>query len=454
MQFGFNNPFNDQLEFFRQKLNLPTDKWDDIMREAHDRAFVVAGAADADLLQDLRDAIEKAISQGKGIEEFRKDFKAIVRQRGWTGWAGEGSKGGEAWRTRVIYQTNMTTSYAAGRWKQLTDPEYLKLRPNWKYRHNDSVQHPRPEHLLWDGVVLPANHPAWLTHFAPNGWGCQCWIEAARNGEAITDPPIGWNKINPATGAPFGIDRGFDYAPGASIKQQLRQVIDEKKKRLDPDLADALEKKVQAVLQPSVFDIFTLPRSGAARNASQIALAEIDKLHSAGALPKLPIINSRSQSYQGQYKYKLSGSPIDISVSSNSVNPEMTLAHEIGHFIDHQVITPGKFASTSSPLFKQWKEAVENSVATKVLRKLLKESTSRVTSRRIDYYLDTHEQWARAYAQWVATRSQNDVMLEQVSKIVGKQTSPVYAASQWADEDFAPIAAAIDEIFKELGLLK
>jgi hypothetical protein len=454
MQFGFNNPFNEQLEFFRQKLNLPTEKWDDIMREAHDRAFVVAGAADADLLQDLRNAIDKAISQGKGIEEFRRDFKQIVKTRGWTGWTGEGSKGGEAWRTRVIYQTNMTTSYAAGRWKQLTDPEYLKLRPNWKYRHNDSVQHPRPEHLLWDGVVLPANHPAWLTHFAPNGWGCECWIEAARNGEKVTDPPYGWNKINPATGAPFGIDRGFDYAPGASIKPQLRKIVDEKKQRLDPELAEALESKVAQVLQTSVYDIFTLPRSGIAKEASKIALAEIDKLHSAGNLPKLPIVNSRSQSFQGQYSYRYIGSPVDIKVSTASVNPELTLAHEIGHFIDNQAFTPGKYGSLSNPLFKKWKEAVDKSNATRVLQQELKESKSRISSKRVEYYLQTVEQWARAYSQWVAVRSQNQVMLDQVSRIISKTEYKVYAASQWTDEDFAPIADAIDEIFKELGWLK
>lgn len=101
MNVDFNSPFDEQLAFFRQKLNLPTARWDDILSAAHDRAFVVAGAAQADLLADLNRAVEKSIEQGMGLDEFRRDFKNAVQQNGWTGWTGEGTAGGEAWRTQA-----------------------------------------------------------------------------------------------------------------------------------------------------------------------------------------------------------------------------------------------------------------------------------------------------------------------------------------------------------------
>ena len=78
---GFRQPFQDQLDFFRSKLNLPTERWDDIMRAAHDRAFIVAGAAKADLLQDLRRSVDDAIAKGISIGEFRRQF-AEDRARG------------------------------------------------------------------------------------------------------------------------------------------------------------------------------------------------------------------------------------------------------------------------------------------------------------------------------------------------------------------------------------
>ncbi len=251
----FNAPFAEQLDFFRRKLNLPTEVWDDIERAAHDRAFIVAGAQGGDLLYDLRGAVDKAIEQGTGLEQFRKDFKQIVAQHGWTGWTGEGTKGGEAWRTKVIYQTNMATSYSAGRWKQLTNPELLKAMPYWQYHHMDGLLYPRPLHESWDGLVLHWTHPFWKTHFPINGWGCHCWVTAVTKEKymlAIANgkghPPEGWDAIDPKTGAQVGIDKGFDYAPGAGVDTPLRQVVQDKMITYPPAITKALSHDVNRYL--------------------------------------------------------------------------------------------------------------------------------------------------------------------------------------------------------------
>lgn len=246
--FGFGTPFAEQLSFFQAKLNLPSERWDDIQKAAHDRAFIVAGASEADLLQDLRGAIDKAIAEGRGLEAFRKDFAAIVQKHGWTGWTGQGTKAGEAWRTKVIYQTNMATSYAAGRYKQLTDPEFLKLRPYWRYVHADGVMYPRPLHLAWGEMRLTLRYddPFWWTHFPPNGWGCHCYVvaEAAPGDGAATEPPTGWDAIDPKTGTQVGIDKGFDYAPGANTDTALRQMVQDKLITYPPAITKALSRDV------------------------------------------------------------------------------------------------------------------------------------------------------------------------------------------------------------------
>lgn len=222
----FGQPFPEQVAFFRNKLGnlVPTRRWDDLQGEAHDQAFMVAGAAKADLLTDLAAAVDKAIAEGRGIEEFRRDFRSVVRRNGWTGWTGEGSVKGEAWRVGVIYRTNAYTSYAAGRFAQLKDGNFAF----WVYRHGDS-QEPRVEHLSWNGLVLEPGHVFWIRHYPPSAWGCSCYVlgasserAAKRLGGILSKKlPADWKAIDPKTGEPIGIDRGWAYAPGASVAETI-----------------------------------------------------------------------------------------------------------------------------------------------------------------------------------------------------------------------------------------
>lgn len=216
----FRRPFAEQVAAWQRRYaNLvQTPAWDHRWQALHDQAFTVAGAMKADLLADLAAAVDKAITRGTTLEEFRRDFRRIVQERGWHGWTGEGSAKGEAWRTRVIYQTNLRTSYAAGRHAQLRAGGFAY----WVYRHGGSRE-PRMHHLSWDRVALPVDHPFWVQHYPPNGWGCSCHVAGARTVAGIRrvggDPdkllPPGWDATNPRTGAQVGIDKGWGYAPGS-----------------------------------------------------------------------------------------------------------------------------------------------------------------------------------------------------------------------------------------------
>jgi len=246
---GLGTPFAGAIEFLRRKINLPTERWDDIARSAHDRAFIVAGAAKADLLAELRQAVIDAGSGG-GLAGFRRDFRSIVARNGWTGWTGEGSAAGVAWRTAIIYRTNMATAYAAGRWRQLNDPEFARQMPYWRYRHADGVAHPRPQHVAWNGLTLPRDHPFWRTNFPPNGWGCHCKVFAERAPAegAATEPPPGWDERDAASGELPGVDEGFDYAPGANVDTALRQMVQDKLITYPPAIAKAMSAELNRMV--------------------------------------------------------------------------------------------------------------------------------------------------------------------------------------------------------------
>lgn len=220
LSLDLSSPFAEQRDFFLQKLRLPTATWLDLWQSQHDHAFVVAGVMRDDLLSDFQGAIAKALDQGLSLDDFRKDFDRLVQTYGWS------YKGGRGWRSNVIFETNVLTSYNAGRYRQMTDPDVLKRRPYWRYVHGDSAR-PRPLHLSWHGTVLPYDDPWWNTHFTPNGWGCKCTIQtlSERELEALgktgpdTAPDDGtYEWKNPKTGVvetvPVGIDPGWAYHPG------------------------------------------------------------------------------------------------------------------------------------------------------------------------------------------------------------------------------------------------
>lgn len=198
--------------YFRAKLNWPTWKWDDLWQGQHAHAFVVAGATRESLLRDLREAVDAAISQGETLEDFRNRFTEIVKRNGWTGYTGSGTARGIAWRTAVIYHTNLRVAYQAGRWETLQQFPYLK------YRHN-TVANPREAHKVWDGLIIARDDPWWFTHYPPNGWGCRCsatGVSAARlraegknpspaPAPSAGDPPPEWAyHVGLAAAAPPG----------------------------------------------------------------------------------------------------------------------------------------------------------------------------------------------------------------------------------------------------------
>ena len=251
-------PFAEALAFFKDKLSLPTQKWDDLLGSAHDRAFVVAGVMLADLLTDLRAAVDRAITDGQTLDSFRQDFSKIITDRGWLQ---DKTKGYLAWRSRVIFETNLFTSYAAGRYQQLKD--VADARPYWRYRHSDASVVPRPAHLAWDGTILRHDDPWWSGRYPPGGWLCKCYVESLseremkKSGLAVTpaaDIPYNGTvtvvdkKTGEVTTLPEGVDRGWDYAPGASVAAPLAGLLKDKAAVWPPELTAAVAAFLKPVL--------------------------------------------------------------------------------------------------------------------------------------------------------------------------------------------------------------
>lgn len=161
-------PFDEAIALFREKIALPTESWDELWNEYQNYAFTVSGITRGEVLQDIQDAIARAMEEGTAIGQFKKDFNQIIERRGWS----EG-QGFSAYRTELILSQNLRTAYAAGRWKQINDPVVAKNRPHLMWRHRDS-RNPRPAHLALDGKVFSLSDPIWKVIFPPSGFSCRC----------------------------------------------------------------------------------------------------------------------------------------------------------------------------------------------------------------------------------------------------------------------------------------
>ena len=238
----FDLPFKEAEAFFLDKINLPSQKWDDYKGEIHAKAFMSAGAYNADLLSDLRKIVDGAIKDGVDIGTFRKQFADLVTKRGWalnSLHPNPNSKDAVAWRSDLVWRTNINSAYQAGRWQQFTDGTTHFLR----YKHADGVMNPRPQHVVWNGLVLPIDHVFWKTHYPPQGFGCHCRCYHVEDAEAAqateTTPPDGWDVRNDKGLLP-GIDQGWDYNVGLAGKERHEDLIGRKMAKLAPEVAQAL----------------------------------------------------------------------------------------------------------------------------------------------------------------------------------------------------------------------
>src|ERR1700733_3838647 len=153
---------------------IPTYSWRDLWQEQHSAAFTVAQSAGHDVLDDISSAVNDALANGETFDQFSQQLIPLLQDKGWWGTDDvTGAQLGSLRRLQLIYDMNMRTSYAAGRWASFMRNK--ESQPYLMYVHGASL-HPRPQHLAWDGTTLPIDDEWWQTHYAPNGWNCSCTV--------------------------------------------------------------------------------------------------------------------------------------------------------------------------------------------------------------------------------------------------------------------------------------
>ncbi len=199
-------------------------------------------------------------------------------------------------------------------------------------------------------------------------------------------------------------------------------------------------------------------RNLSGRNAQQhqIATDAVNSVHSTDSLPPVQIdyldrSKRNPQAYGTSFTDWENGTPPRIEVYNTSPHKAFTELHEIGHYIDNFMPANGTPFTESKEFAPLWQALQKSQGYFKLCEeedrwKHYGKSDFRDSMlARIRYALQEDEVFARAYSQYITEKSGNKALLEQLeaSDILGR----------WQTDDFAPIKAEFDNIFKKKGWL-
>lgn len=243
LKAAFNLPPEKAVEYFESKGFRITFDWRDMVREAHTKAFTVAGVIKAEVLEDIKKALLEAEKEGLSYGQFKSLIIPTLQKRGWYGRKEVTRPDGSIkkvdlsmpWRLKTIFNTNMRTSMMAGRYKQMMDA--TRTRPYWKYLAVEDSR-TRESHKVLSGKIFRYDDPIWNTHFPPNGWGCRCRVlsiskdEFEKKGYHLSDGKTA-RQLAP-------IPPEWAYNPG---KRDWKPDLD----KYEPKVAEKLEKEIKAL---------------------------------------------------------------------------------------------------------------------------------------------------------------------------------------------------------------
>ena len=161
--------FEEAVDYFKDKIPVTAKQFYELVEEYQSLAFTVSGYTKVQVLKKFHDELLQAIKDGETMQSFRDKMNGFLEAEGYEGMTN--------FQADNIFRMNTQTAYQVGHYRQMTDPDVLKLRPYWIY---DAVndKHTRPSHLAMDGRVFPADSPVWDVWYPPNGFRCRCTVRS------------------------------------------------------------------------------------------------------------------------------------------------------------------------------------------------------------------------------------------------------------------------------------
>jgi SPP1 gp7 family putative phage head morphogenesis protein len=178
LRAAFNLPPEEAIAYLLSKRRATLFDWRAATAEAKEKAFWVTGVTKLDTLQVFFNAIQEAVAKGSDFQAFKDRLIADLKPL--TGPIDNAEQGIEKAvlrtpRLRTIFDTNIQSSYMAGRYKGLQKTK--KLLPYWRF---DAMIDKRSSPICppLDGIIVAADDSFWNTHIPPLHFNCRSNITA------------------------------------------------------------------------------------------------------------------------------------------------------------------------------------------------------------------------------------------------------------------------------------
>lgn len=152
-------PFQEAVAYQLQREPMDADEFYALDDEARRRAFTIAGLTRQSSLIEAHRLATAAIAAGRTKQEFLEELGDVLDTEGTIL---------PRPRLSLIAQNNTAAAYAAGRWKQLADPELAQLRPYLQYPLGPSDERTSAICRRLEGFIARHDHPVWQRIFPPN----------------------------------------------------------------------------------------------------------------------------------------------------------------------------------------------------------------------------------------------------------------------------------------------
>lgn len=161
--------FLEALQYAHSKKIVLPDEFYSMDLKTRQMATTVSFLSSLEQIEIVIKAVNKSIADGGTFNDFQKliaESEIILPKH----------------YLDNVFRTNIQNAYGHGRWQQ--QQRNKAKRPYLMYSAiNDSRV--RPAHLALNRIVLPIDHPFWLTHYPPLGFRCRCSCIALTEKQAL-----------------------------------------------------------------------------------------------------------------------------------------------------------------------------------------------------------------------------------------------------------------------------